>query len=117
MKIILGLFLCLVFVVNSFGVPLIYKATKKVETKEEYAELALVDVSGYKNIRVGISLVGGSEIAHPIQFYAVEDDIAFPMDSMSLYTTNSISLNTVSNKIRISANITGTYKIYIWGAQ
>lgn len=117
MKILLVALMSVALVLNSFGAPLIYKATKKIETNSVYEELATVDVSGYKNIRVGISLVGGSESPHHIQFYALEDDTSFPMDSMILKTTNSISLTTVSNKIKISADATGTYKIYIWGAQ
>lgn len=52
--------MCFAFVLNSFGAPLVFKITKKIESKE-FVELATVDASKFRQIRVLIKRVEGSD--------------------------------------------------------
>ena len=54
MKIFGAFLICFLFVFNSFGSPLIFKAAKTVNSKE-FVDLAVFDASRYQSIRVLIA--------------------------------------------------------------
>lgn len=57
MKRLLGLISIFVFVVNSYSAPLIFKATKSIDSSEA-VEFAVIDALKYRQIRILISKAG-----------------------------------------------------------
>ena len=121
MKKILGAILaCLILAGNSFALPVYFKTTKEIKADgENFVELATVDVAKFKQIRVGVVQVGGviSGYGNLIKIEAIEESDLIPVGGYTLNRINigrSEIIELFSNKIKISARDSGTYKVFIW---
>jgi hypothetical protein len=112
------LILILVSVSTATGSPLIFKTEKTIKNQNEkqFAELAVVDVSKYRQIRVAVQAVPSGEGL--IRIEGLEGSELIFIERIlfnDLYSGGSVFLETPPNKIRISVRESGTYKIFIWG--
>jgi hypothetical protein len=117
---ILGLILaCFLLASNSFAA-LIFKTTKEIKSDGKiFVELATVDTSKFKQIRIGVIQVSGEtgSVGSFINIDAIEDNDLIQIGGFNVYEFNagkSQILETFSNKIKISAQNSGTYKVFVW---
>ncbi|HQU83934.1 MAG TPA: hypothetical protein PKY59_12440 [Pyrinomonadaceae bacterium] len=120
-SILLFVLLFVFSVSDSFASTLIYKTQKEVKTKNDITELAVVDVSKYKQVRIGVILADSEkfDVAKILRIEAVEDTDSIYLDKLSVtdfYRSDSINLENVSNKIRITTKDLGVFKIFIWAS-
>lgn len=111
----------------SFASPLVFKATKEITKKSsdfnEFVELVGFDAIKYQKIRVGVLPVGLSEKDLQllvVKVEAVENSDATLLDKIlfsDFYPSGSVLIEIPSPKIKISANKSGTYKIFIWATE
>lgn len=100
---------------------LIFKTQKEVKTENSIVELAVVDVSKYKQVRVGVILVEPKKFEVPkfITVEALENEDLIFLESVGISNyklDNSKTIETPSNKIRISTMDKGTFKIFVWAS-
>ena len=125
-KIISSLIILILFAVTvpaRPGLPLVFKGTKEIKSSDEneLQELATVNAAAFREMRIGVALVGGSKKAasHNVRLYAVEgEDLIFLKDfSLSAdFPSDSVDLERFPGRIRIMTKESGTYKIFIWAS-
>lgn len=112
-----------VFTVNSYSMPLVFKVTKEIKTRNEFnfEEIAAFDSSKYKQLRISVLPVRNTDYADLfVKIEAVEDSdflLLERFDFSSAFPSKSISVDNAPAKIRVSANVSGAYKVFIWGIQ
>ena len=122
MKKLISLALVFVFIQNLAASPLIFKITKevKISNPDKLFDIATVDVSKYKQIRVGVLIKGKlADYGNTVFISAVEGEDLIMIGYVYVESTggNSVLFDVPSNQIKISAKQSGTYKIYVWGTQ
>lgn len=116
---IIPLFLCLVFAVNSFGAPLIYKGKKEINSLDAHIELATVDVSKFKKIRFSLTFEPKSKEKqiNGYRVYGIESGEDVLIWGGLVNDGFSITLDVVPNKIKFTAEGRGVYQLYVWGIE
>jgi hypothetical protein len=129
--------ICILFLtLSGYGAQLVFKTEKTIQSDgNKFVELITFDSTKYSQIRVGILLGGekAEEIPNPnqgneltklkiadenyIQCEAVENTDKIFIQGFFLQSNRSIIIDTPPNKLRLSANKSGTYKIYIWASE
>lgn len=119
MKILLLFTLIFVFVFNSLASPLVFKLTKaiQVEKGKEYAEIGTFNTGQYNKIRIAVVPSGeGFSRLNQIYLHAVEDEKPIYLQHYTFIGNYSVFMDTPPSSLRISANESGIYKVYIWGS-
>lgn len=117
MKVVCGLFLCLIFTLHIYSSTLIFKTTKTVssDSEELFTDLALVDASKYKKIRFAVKITDRQSMSQRVNVYGVEDTEQFYLTGLSDINVNfSSTIEIPPTKLLFQAKGKGVYKIYIW---
>jgi hypothetical protein len=119
MKIFTFLFI-LIFSANAFALPLVFKASKTIETVEDI-DLIEIDTAKYRQLRVGVVYKNQKKeftrSPDRIWFYAVEDGEDFSIiGEISDGRDNSFtaSIDAPPAKIKIQVRGRGLYKVFVW---
>lgn len=120
MRKVCSLLFCLLFAVNSFGSPLVFKITKDFTDKNvTINEIARFDATKYRQIRI---LVTGQKYDR-----MADIEIAANLDeknSLPLYTfrselflSDTVVIDTPPSELIFRTSNLGKYSIYIWASQ
>lgn len=113
---ILAILATLLFAVNSFAAPLVFKATKEIKSPDKHIELATVDTSKYSRLRFHI--VHADQVS---QFYLwahfVEDGIENYWIQTNSHGSYTSSIDLPPSQIKFMVKGSGTFRIYIWAVE
>ena len=100
---------------------LVLKTEKTIEVKnDEFTELATFDGTNYNRLRIGVLPIGFSNFDMVVRIEAVEKTDSIFLDKIlfsKLYSSGSIVIDLATPKLKISADKSGTYKIFIWAIE
>jgi hypothetical protein len=113
--------MCFLLVSNALASPLIFKTSKEI-TGEGLTEIALIDTSKYKQIRIYIEsdadkrekLLDGQKFS--VVVYAVEDNRElFLVNQYEHYVQFNKVLDCPPQQIKIKVKGATVYRVYVWG--
>jgi hypothetical protein len=104
---------------NVLTLHLVFKTQKEIRANDiDSVEIAIVDVSRFKKIRIGAYLVSDlKDTGNVIRVDGIEGEDLFMINTIlinSMEFGRTERFETLPNRIRISTMHSGTYRIYIW---